>query len=72
MFDAILHKLSAQQRGFVCFVLGLILVLGALGKLGILQDSLNIVMVIVGLYLLFCGAHGLNLVHKLKQLVRKK
>lgn len=66
MFDVVLNKLSNHQRGVLCLILGLILVFGALGKLGFLQDSLNIIMIIVGVYLLFCGAQSVNLMHKIK------
>jgi len=72
MFDMVLNKLSTHQRGMLCLVLGFILVFGALGKLGFLQDSLNIIMIVVGLYLLFCGAQAINLMGKLKNLKGRK
>jgi len=72
MFDMILNKLSGHQKGIVCLVLGFILVFGALGKLGFLQDSLNIIMIVVGAYLLFCGAQAMNLMGKLKSLKGRK
>lgn len=67
MFDIVLSKLSNSQRGVVSLILGFILVFGALGKLGFLQDFLNIIMVIVGLFLLFHGLSATNILSKLKK-----
>lgn len=67
MFDMVLNKLSHSQRGILALVLGFILVFGALGKLGFLQDFLNMVMVIVGLFLLFHGIQATNILAKFKR-----
>ncbi len=67
MFDMLLDKLSISQKGILSVILGLVLVLGALGKLGFFQDFLNIIMVIVGLFLLFHGLQATNILKKLKK-----
>ena len=67
MFDTILNKLTHSQRGVLSLILGLILVFGALGKLGFLQDFLNMVMIIVGLFLLFYGVQTTNILAKFKK-----
>jgi uncharacterized membrane protein len=67
MFDMFLDKLSISQKGILSLILGLVLVLGALGKLGFFQDFLNIIMVIVGLFLLFHGLQATNILGKLKK-----
>jgi len=70
MFDMILNKLSTVQKGVLALVVGLALVLGALGKLGFLQDCLNIIMIFVGLFLLFHGAQALHLGSKFKGMLK--
>lgn len=67
MFDMLLNKLSTSQKGILSLIIGSVLVLGALGKLGFFQDFLNIIMVIVGLFLLFHGLQATNLLGKLKK-----
>lgn len=64
MFHNILQKLSPTHQGIVATAIGCILLFGAMGKLGILQDSLNIVTMIVGIYLLIWGFHKSNLLSK--------
>jgi uncharacterized membrane protein len=68
MFDMIFGKLSNSQKGFLALVVGLILVLGALGKLGFFQTFLNFIMIFVGLYLLVQGFQATNLLNKLKNI----
>lgn len=67
MFDVLLGKLSNAQKGVISLVLGFILVVGALGKLGFLQDFLNIIMVIVGSLLLFYGVQATNILSKFRR-----
>lgn len=67
MFDMFFGKLTTTQKGFVALVVGFILVVGALGKLGFLQDFLNIIMVVVGLFLLFYGVQATNILAKFKK-----
>lgn len=72
MFDTFLNKLSINQKGTLLIVLGLILVLGALGKLGFLQDCLNLILVVVGLFLFYQGARATNLWSKCTHLLKGK
>lgn len=72
MFDMILNKLSASQKGLLALAIGLVLVLGALGKLGFLQDFLNLIMIVVGLFLIFHGAQAIHLGSKLKGMLKGK
>jgi uncharacterized membrane protein len=67
MFDMFLGKLTTTQKGFVSLVVGFILVVGALGKLGFLQDFLNVIMVVVGLFLLYQGFQTTNILSKFKK-----
>jgi uncharacterized membrane protein len=65
MFHIFLRALSPMQQGFVSVVVGFVLLFGALGKLGFLQEFLNIIMVIVGLYLLIFGLDKTNILKKM-------
>jgi hypothetical protein len=55
MFHIIVRHLSQVQQGLIALIVGFVLFFGALGKLGFLQEFLNIIMVIVGIYLLIFG-----------------
>ena len=68
MLQKLLNQVAPQQQGFIALIVGTILLFGALGKLGFLQDFLNLIMVIVGLYLLIWGFHESNLWKKIKGL----
>ena len=72
MFNMFLSHLSTTQRGILSLAIGAVLVLGALGKLGFLQDFLNLIMVVVGFFLLLQGAQATNLWGKFKGLKGKK
>lgn len=61
MIQDLFNKISQKQQGFVALALGLILFLGALGKLGFLQNILDLIIVVVGVYLLFWGLDKSNL-----------
>lgn len=65
MFHLFLRHMSPIQQGFIAVIIGFILLFGALGKLGFLQDFLNIIMVIVGIYLLVWGLDKSNLWKKI-------
>lgn len=67
MFDDLFSFLPAAHRGFVSLALGLVLILGALSKLGFLQNFLNIILVVVGLLLVYQGLTKTNLLKKLKK-----
>lgn len=68
MFKINFSDMPHQQQGFLSLIIGFILLFGALGKLGFLQDFLNIIMVIVGVYLLVWGLDKSNLWSKIKEL----
>ncbi len=68
MFHKLLSKVDPQQQGFIALLIGAILVFGALGKLGFLQDFLNLIMVVVGLYLLIWGLNASHLWKKIKNM----
>ncbi len=67
MFHIILTKLSQTQQGFLALIVGFILLFGALGKLGFLQQFLNIIMVAVGIYLFVWGIDKSNVLKKFKK-----
>ncbi len=71
MFHIFLRTLSPAQQGFIALILGFILVFGALGKLGFLQDFLNIIMILVGLYLLVFGLDKSNIWKKINFLKKQ-
>lgn len=48
MFSQLLNKLSSSHQAILALVLGAILFLGAIDKLGILQNLLNTVMLVTG------------------------
>ena len=68
MIQSLFNKISQKQQGFVALALGVVLFFGALGKLGFLQDFLNIIMVVVGVYLLFWGIDKSNIWKSIKGL----
>ncbi|MCX5923985.1 MAG: hypothetical protein NTZ68_00970 [Candidatus Dependentiae bacterium] len=68
MIQDLFNKISQKQQGFVALALGIVLFFGALGKLGFLQDFLNIIMVVVGVYLLFWGIDKSNILKSIKGL----
>lgn len=65
MFHIFLRNMSPTQQGLIALIVGLVLLFGALGKLGFLQEFLNIIMVIVGIYLLVWGLDKSNLWKKI-------
>lgn len=71
MFHILLRSLSPVQQGFVALIVGFILFFGALGKLGFLQEFLNIIMVIVGIYLLIFGLDKSNIWKKINFLKKQ-
>ena len=69
MFHIFLRALSPVQQGFVALIIGFILLFGALGKLGFLQEFLNIIMIVVGIYLLIFGLDRSNILKKISYIV---
>jgi ABC-type amino acid transport system permease subunit len=72
MFDKILKSMSLEAQGVFSLILGLILVLGTLGKLQILQGILNSVMIFTGIILLIWGLNASKGINKIKGLLHKK
>lgn len=68
MINKLLKSIDHKQQGVIALALGFVLVFGALGKLGFLQDFLNIIMIFVGAYLLFWGLKQTNLLQAVKNL----
>lgn len=67
MFDNLFGFLPASQRGLLYIALGLILILGALSKLGFLQSFLNIILIVVGVLLVYQGLTKTNLLKMFKK-----
>jgi hypothetical protein len=67
MFEELFSFLPASQRGFLYLALGLVLILGALSKLGFLQNFLNIILVVVGILLVYQGLVKTSLFKKIKK-----
>ena len=55
MLDKLIKNISTKHQGLLSLVMGVILILGALSKLGALQGILNTIMIAVGGVLLFWG-----------------
>lgn len=68
MLHKLLNSISNVHQGFIALIVGCVLVFGALGKLGFLQAFLNIIMIVVGIYLLLWGFHQSNLLSKIKNI----
>jgi len=70
MLRDLFKKLTPETQGMLAFILGLILILGTLGKLQILQGMLNTIMIITGILLVLWGLHttqGINKIYKYLQ-----
>ena len=68
MFHIFLRNMSPMQQGVISLIVGIVLLFGALGKVGFLQDFLNIIMVIVGVYLLVWGLDKSNVWRRITSL----
>jgi len=66
-----LDSISTKHQGVLALLMGLILILGSLGKLGVLQSILNTIMIAVGAILLFWGLTKSNTLAEIKKLVKK-
>ncbi len=66
MFEDLFSFIPAAQRGFIYLALGFVLILGALSKLGFLQNSLNIILIVVGVLLVYQGLQKTSLLKKFK------
>jgi len=72
MLSELFKKISIETQGIFAFVLGMILILGTLGKLQILQSLLNSVMILTGAVLLIWGLHATKGLNKLQDFVKSK
>ena len=72
MFNDFLKKMSLETKGVFASILGLILILGTLGKLHVLQGILNSLMILVGLALLIWGLNTSNGYSRVKNYFNKK
>lgn len=68
MFHVFLRNMSPTHQGLIALAVGFVLLFGAMGKLGLLQDSLNIIMMIVGIYLFIWGLDKSNVWKKITSL----
>lgn len=66
-----LESISTKHQGLLALLMGLILILGSLGKLGVLQGILNTIMIGVGIILLFWGLNKSKTLAEIKKLVKK-
>jgi len=72
MLNDFFKKMSPESKGVLASILGLILILGTLGKLNVLQGILNSIMILVGLFLLAWGLNTSNSYSKVKNYFNKK
>ncbi len=55
MFDQLFSGISAKNQGLIALVLGALVLIGAAGRLGIIQDFFYIIMIIAGINLVLWG-----------------
>ena len=55
MFDQLFGNISSQNQGLIALALGILVLIGAAGHLGILQDFFYIIMIIIGVNLVIWG-----------------
>ena len=72
MLDNLISSISTKQQGFLALLMGAILILGSLGKLGILQGILETIMIGAGIILLLWGLNKTDAYTQIKQLFSKK
>ena len=72
MLDNLISSISTKQQGFLALLMGAILILGSLGKLGVLQGILETIMIAAGVILLLWGLNKTDAYTQIKQLVSKK
>ena len=72
MLNSLFKNISIETQGIFAFVLGMILVLGTLGKLQILQGILNSVMILTGLVLLIWGLHATKGINRIQDFIKAK
>ncbi|MBP6870073.1 hypothetical protein KBC04_04275 [Candidatus Babeliales bacterium] len=72
MFEDFFKNMSLKMQGLLAFTLGMILILGTLGKLQILQGMLNSIMILIGLILVIWGVNAAKGMDKIKSYLHKK
>lgn len=72
MLHNFFKNMSLETQGMLAFTLGLILLLGTLGKLQILQGILNSIMILTGVILLVWGLNATKGIHKIKEYLKSK
>lgn len=72
MIDNLFKKMSIESQGICALILGLILMLGTLGKLQILQSILNSIMIFTGLILVLWGIRATKGVEKFRKYLQTK
>jgi len=72
MFDGYFKNINIETQGALALILGIILILGTLGKLGILQGILDSIMILMGLALVAWGLHSSNSYSHMKKYLQSK
>lgn len=72
MLDNLIKSISTTQQGILALLMGTILILGSLGKLGILQGILETIMIGAGVILLLWGLNKTDAYAQIKKLVSGK
>ena len=71
MLDNLIKSISPQHQGMLALLMGIILILGALSKLGVLQGVLNTIMIIVGCVLLVWGTNKSGAIAQIQKMLKK-
>ncbi len=66
-----IQNFSNSSQGIIGVIIGCILILGSLGKLGILQGILNTIMIILGIIIFIWGVKKSNVFDKIKNHLKK-
>ncbi len=72
MFMDMFEKLPVRIQGYIALMLGVILILGALGRLGIIQNILEMLLILTGLFIFFWGMKKSEVYTQLKAIISKK
>ena len=65
-----LDNISVKNQGVLALLMGIILILGSLGKLGVLQGILETILVAVGIVLLVWGLLKSDLIASVKKMLK--
>lgn len=71
MLDKLIKNISSKHQGMLALLMGVILILGALSKLGALQGILDTIMMAVGGILLFWGLSQSGFMGQVKKMLKK-